>query len=384
MNSFRYFKGLNNSTDPLRLGMSWLVAADNVHITDTGALEKRNGYALRRAGSFVSAYAALDGSRMFLVTDSGEVQTHDGITIATIETSAPIHWAEVNGDVYFTNGVSDGIIKPDGTFNTWSYPMPSQPTLSAATGSLDAGIWRVRCTFLLGDGRETGAGVESEIVLYAGQSLRITDIPKSPTNAKTLVYIAPANSRVFQHAFTTPSSSAVWNQSSNALGYELRNSFFDPLPRGEICSIQFWMGRCYVAQYLQEIDQTVVWNSEPMGYHLFNLASGFFMVAGRVTMLAPAQTGLIVGTNNQILAYDGEKIAEIAPYGAMPGQHWVEDTNNGTSRILFWSTRGICSALPFANLTEANYITPAPIPAWVCAGISRGFGSKRYISVFTA
>ena len=38
------FKGLNNASDPLRVGAGWLTVADNVNITDSGSIAVREGY----------------------------------------------------------------------------------------------------------------------------------------------------------------------------------------------------------------------------------------------------------------------------------------------------------------------------------------------------
>ena len=64
------FRGLNNVTDPLRLGLSWLAQADNVDITATGALRKRAGYTKPFSGVLSGAYATLDFKRLYVV-DSG-------------------------------------------------------------------------------------------------------------------------------------------------------------------------------------------------------------------------------------------------------------------------------------------------------------------------
>jgi len=98
------FKGINNVSDPMRLDMSWLVQADNVNITDTGALTKREGYALSRTGVFLSAYTTLDFSRMYLATALG-IQGFTGENLVALTSSNPVYWAEVNEQVFYNNGV---------------------------------------------------------------------------------------------------------------------------------------------------------------------------------------------------------------------------------------------------------------------------------------
>ena len=371
MPQIKRFKGLNNVSDPLRLGMSWLATADNVNITDTGAIEKRSGYAQAQTGSFTGAYTTLDFQRMYLV-DNGVLRTFEGAVLKTGLSAAPMYWAEINDQVFFNNGADRGVILPDNTVLDWAWAAPTAPNVSAVTGSLPAGLYQVRCAYLLADGRETGTGDSAEIVLAEGQALSISDIPHT-AGALTKVYIAPANSDVYQLAAATTGSALIWNFSNDALGEDLRNAFLDSIPQGADV-IQFFKGRAYVAQYMPEADQTVVWFSESLGYHLFNLNSDFFIVPGHVVMLAPTPDALVIGTTSRVYTY-GDKFVEVAPYGVVPGQHWSKDEG----RILFWTTRGVCSALPFTNLTEQTVSVAPGIKAG--GTIVRQGGQKRYLVV---
>ena len=283
------FKGLNSVSDPMRLGMSWLVQADNVNITDTGALTKREGYALMRPGAFSSAYSTFDFSRFYLV-DGNAITTFEGAGIYGLSSNAPMYWAEVNEHVYFNNGIDSGVIAPDNTVSAWRGAPVSY-----------------------------GAGFKGD----DGEDFKV---------------------------------------------------LFDTLPLSTSV-IQFWKGRMYAAQYMASEDQTVVWFSEPMGFHLFNLDSNFIIVPGRVHMLAPHDAALLIGTNNRVYAYDGNKLDMLAEYGVVPGQHWSRDDE----RILFWSLRGLCSALPFTNLTERQISVAPGVRAGGC--VVRTGGQKRYLSV---
>ena len=358
------FLGLNNVTDPLRAGFGWLSVADNVVVTDTGAIEKREGYSRVEAGSFSAAYATLDHQRAYLVA-GGSLRTLNGVVIKTGISAAPMYWAEINDDVYFNNGIDRGIIRHDNSVIDWAWTVPAAPTLKAVTGSLPAGLYQVRCTSTTADGRELGAGESSELVLSEGQALQITGLA-----ANSRVYIAPADSTVYQYAGTY-SGAFVWNSSPDSLGRDLVNNFYDPLPAGADV-IQFWRGRAYAAQYMPEHKQTVVWFSEPMGFHLFDLNRNFIMVPGKVTMLAPHDAALVIGTDTRQFAYTPEGIKELADYGVVPGQHWTKDDD----RIIYWTTRGVCT-FPFSNLTERS-VSVAP---GVQAGgtIVRSGGQKRFV-----
>ena len=280
------FKGLNNVSDPLRLKLGWLTQADNVDITDSGALARRKGYSLAQAGAFTGAYSTLDFSRMYVVI-GGLIKDFIGNTLATLTSDAPMFWCEVNELVFFNNGIDSGIIRPDNGVLPW---------------------------------RESA----------------LRDIE-----------------------FLDAAGNAV-------------DALLDPLPLGTDV-IQHWKGRIYAAQYMAAENQTVIWFSQPLGYHLFALERDFILVPGRVTLLAPAPAALLIGTDIAVHAYDGTSLADLAPYGVIPGQHWSQDDD----RILFWTARGLCAALPFTNLTDRS-VSVAP-------GVSAGGtlmcvdGQKRYV-----
>ncbi len=273
----------------MRLGMRSLVQADNVNITDTGALAKRDGYTLNRAGSFRSAYSTLDFSRAYLATATA-IQDFNGVQITTLTSTAPMYWCEVNENVYFNNGTDSGVIAPDNTVSLWRGAPVSY-----------------------------GAGFKGD----DGQDLAV---------------------------------------------------LFDTLPL-DTDVIQHWKGRMYAAQYLASENQTVVWFSEAMGFHLFNLDSNFFTVPGKVTMLAPHDAALIVGTDARVYAYSGDKLDLLADYGVVAGQHWDRDGE----RLLFWSVRGLCAALPFSNLTEKAVSVAPGVRAGGC--VIRTGGQNRYLAL---
>lgn len=363
------FKGLNNVTDPLRAGLGWLTQADNINITDSGAIERRDGYSLHMAGAYTGAYSTVDFSRMYVVV-GGLLKDFVGNTLKALASSAPMFWTEINDAVFFNNGTDSGIINPDNSVMPWRWETPTTPTLTAVTGNLPAGLYRVLCTNNLADGRETGACDPAEIVLIEGQALQISGLTPGGN-----VYIAPADSTVFQYAGYPDGTAFVWNSSPDGLGRDFQNDFLDPLPTGADV-IQAWKGRLYAAVYMPSQAQTAIFFSQPIGFHLFNLAQDFFIVPGCVTMLAPTDTALIVGTDKAIHAYTPEGLPTLASYGVIPGQHWSQDDDR---RILFWTARGLCAALPFSNLTERQ-VSVAP---GVQAGgtIVRSGGQKRYLAV---
>ena len=366
----RSFKGLNNVGDPMRLGLAWLTQADNVNISASGAMSKRAGYTQTLAGAITGAYGSVDLQRMYFV-DGGALKTITGKTLRTGLSAAPMYWAEVNNHTYFNNGVDRGIIAPDDTFSDWAWAVPNTPSLAAVTGSLAPGTYQVMFTYTLPDGRETGTSEPASLTLAAGQALQIADIPQL-ASYKTNVYIAPADSTVYQYAGTPRATAMTWNFGPDELGVDLLTDALDPLPLGTDV-IQAWRGRMYAAMHMPTADQTVIWMSQPLGYHLFNLNSGFVIVPGRVLALAPVEDALIVGTDSRIYAYDGKALSQLAEYGVIPGWSWALDGKT----VMLWTQRGACSALPFKNLTEGRVSVAPGIQAG--AAVVSTDGQKKFV-----
>jgi hypothetical protein len=366
------FRGLNNVADPMRLGLEWLTTANNINILDTGALERRDGYGLDTAGTMTGAYSTVDYQRLYLV-DAGSLKTGDGATLDTISSSERMHWAEINGDVFFNNGTDTGIIKADNTVLPWSWPVPGTPTLAAVSGSLAPGKYDVICTYLMDDGRETGAGQATSIDIEEGQALQISNIPQA-AGMTARVYIAPANSTVFQLAYEGYQTARLWDYSPNSLGIDLATDDFDPIPEGATL-IQVWRGRVYAAQYFPASNMTAVWSSQPLGFHLFDLASDFLAIPGEVLMLAPTDEALLIGTGEEIHAYTGDSIKMLANYGVVPGWCWAIDDED--QKVYIWTQRGMCRAMPFTNLTS-GHVSVAPGVQAGAAVIAQD-GQRRFV-----
>jgi len=368
------FYGLDNTSDPLTLNLGYLATADNIDITDAGKITRRAGFDLDTAGQITGAYGTIDLQRMFYVL-AGELVAMDGaVVIASGLSSDLMHWAEINDRVFFANGTDYGIIEPDNTVSPWSWTAPSAPALLAVSGDLPPGQYRVACTFVLPDGRETGAGMESEIELLDGQALQISDITQEP-GLRTRVYLAPANSEVFQLMSDDAPEALYWNSSPDWLGIELETADLDQVPVGSTV-IQAWRAQIYAAQYLPETGNTAIWRSRAFGFHLFDLHSAYLAVNGRVLMMAPTDAGLLIATDKAVHIYDGETLATLAKYGVVPGCAWSTDQSAPGKPVYFWTVRGMCRFPEFANLTPHVSVAPG---VHAGAAVVQADGQSRFM-----
>ena len=379
MSTISKFRGLNNVVDPMRLDMSWLVRADNVDITSTDGIKAREGQTLAYAGSITGACNSIDFERMYFV-DGGalKAKTSEGaVTLRTGLSTAPMYWAEINEHIYYNNGTDSGVIREDHSVIDWRWTRPDAPSVTSVSGSLTPGAYQVRCVFVLADGRATGASDAVSVSILEDRALQISSIPQL-AGARTDVYITDANSSVFSFAASTTQTALVWDAPSTSLGRPLFGEMYDPLPLGADV-IQFWRARAYAAQDIGE-GTSVIWASQPMGFHLFNLAQDAIVVKGRVLMLAPLNEALLIGTTDAIYAYDGKTLADLAPYGVIPGWGWdmyMGEDEGAKQQVLMWTARGLCRAMPFTNLTS-GHVSVAPGVRAGAAVVDRN-GEKKFV-----
>lgn len=343
----RSVNGINNVTDPYRLGHDWLKAAVNVDITNTGAIVRR-GEAVQALTTQIDSVFKTGDGRVFIMAAGTLKRIMPDLTVRTLAsgyTEGDYSWGELNNQVYFGDGVSYGMIGRDDSVSDLAWEIPLSPTLSTHGGNLPAGTYRCCCTFVMPDGRETGASEETEIELDGTTGLLISDIPQESGWA-TNVYLTAANSTVFMLAVYTSSTVIDWNLDPSFLNEPLETQEDYPI-RGE--NLTFWKGQLFTTELGDGV--TTIWASEPLQPHLFPLGDSHLSLPGEVTVLGDAGEALLVCTREKTYRYDGETVTEVADYGAPKGT-----PGKGSDGLLYFMTNeGLCRAFPFENLTKGVY-----------------------------
>jgi hypothetical protein len=364
------FRGLNNVVDPLRLSLDWAVQADNINVTSTAGIERCAGYTRSTTNTaIVGAYATNDLKRMYVI-DSGELRSmNPDLTYTVLKTgmSGAQYWfTEINNVVYYSNGVDFGMIEPAG-WRQWGIPAPTTvPTLSWGTGTLPYGVYQVVCTHVDDRGLESG---NSDIAVLAGSGqINITAIPQK-AGYTTNVYATMHDGTVFFLVQANAGTSLTYSN-EGSLEHELPFWGTD-VPRGTI--LTHFQGQMYGAEVFVASDYSVVWNSMPLHYHHFDYGGAGLVIPGVVRMLASVASHLIVGTDREIYAFDGEKLEKLADYGVVAGWHAAKDDD----QLLFWSLRGLCSVMPFRNWTEEAVSVPPGARAG--GAMLNTNGMRRYV-----
>lgn len=378
------FSGLNNKLDPMRgkpgsqgvAPVTWQLAqvADNVNFTDTSGVVRRDGYAPFVEGTNItSSFTTFDFER-FYVVDSGTLTriNEDGTAVPLYAgIVGEVRWAEINDEVYVSTPNTKIIARKDDTVIEWGVPTPPAHAgrLSQAAGDLEPGVYQVCFTHIDAEGREGGASPSLSVAVATGGIL-IEDIP-SLADHYTAVYVARGT--VFRLEAVLPSTVTAHTVGGAPMGRELVTQFLDVPPVTGL-DIAAFNSRLYVAEYFPDADQTVVWFSEPLGYHLFNFNDSYFIVPGRVAIMAGGDDHLMISTESRVFLYNQEGIAEVAEYGSIPGQH----ADIGPDRKLyFWTKRGLCRVSPFENLTDSDVSVPPGVRA--AGGVIQRHGYTNFV-----
>jgi hypothetical protein len=368
------FLGLNNVGDPQRLGLNWLVIADNVDITDRNAIVRARGFTQATTNfAITGAYATKDNKRLYVV-DAGELRQMSAdlssyVVLRTGLSPQKVNFEEVNGAVFFSNGIDFGIIDPQVGYRPWGLAAPIPPkAVATAGGGLAAGVYQVVCTYTDEFGLESSNSIPVAVTVAGGNRISITEIPQA-AGCITNIYITEPNGTIFFFVKERTSSSATFDVGM-AKYEELPFQNLD-VPRGVLPA--YFQGCMYLAEDFYPLEQSVIWCSLPLHYHHFNYSGAGIGVPGHVRMLKGLAEHLIIGTDRQIFAYDGAKLTELAPYGVTPGWHASELKE----ALYFWSLRGLCRAMPFTNLTESTVSVPPGLSAG--ATVMEKDGMRRYV-----
>jgi hypothetical protein len=364
---FTEFAGLVNTRSRKDIGLKALYVADNVVISDSKKITRRDGYSLYRNSTTVrSAYGCGDSLYVVeggtLLRMASASQDH---VLTTGLTGTRFNWDEINGDAYYVSETDAGTARGDQHL-PWRLAVPavmaaqvvSSPTLAATAFNLGAtyteATFRFCATYETSDGRETAPSEMGSLTAPPQTDLIRVTVTPTPY-ARTNIYATEPDGTVLRLVATTTGTTVTFNPLRG--GRELTTLDLYSMPDG-VTHIAFCLGRCYAAQYMPSAKQTIVFFSQPLGFHLWS-PDDYIAVPGELALMlriGGKPEKLLLGTTERVYVYDAENgLGELADYGVVPGMAGDKDAH-GTA--FFWTERGVCKALPFENLTEAVVSMP--------------------------
>lgn len=351
--------GVRNDVPAERMTSADLVTGVNINIDDTGKISRRSG--IRRVVTGTDVHSLGDAlGRSFFIDDDTLYELSKANAKAAIKSGLTagrrMNYLGVNNAVYFSNGVDAGSVTGSVVRNL-GIAVPSSPAIEIIPGNLSPGSYGVTCAYVRDDGTESGAPRSSFIVIHGGQGLRLA-LPVSSDAHVTekRVYITSANGEVPYLAMTLPNAitSADYAETGpQALVCNTQN--MGPLPAGDVMG--FHNGRLYSAC------GNVIWHSEPHKHELCNYAANYLLFPDRVTVIAPIESGIFVGTERDTHFLMGSEPAQfvdrtVSPAGSIFGtlsyceQQFV--TANGLRELTpVWVTaRGVVAGASDGSLIE--------------------------------
>lgn len=384
--------GINNSVDPLTVGLKECVSAKNVDFDISGKfVSRRKGFSkVLSATSPHSMFA--DGVWCLFATGSSIKQlAKPGGTYATatIYTApAPLNrvsYLSFNNRIYFSDGTVSRILQ-NGTTRSWGLAIPvTAPNVVAGTvGSLRKGSYLIGLTYVRNDGQESGMSPITRIDIPTdGGRIDLSIIPVStdPAVVQKNIYMSHIDGgelylvTTIQNAVTAyPLWDMVPENGSRASTMGLTAP-----PAGHI--LAHWRGRILIA------DGSDLCFTEPSGYELFNPAS-FFSFESRITMIAPVLDGIFVSTQEktvflrgdspETLVYENRKMPP-----AIEGSMIMDSTSaiaqeHGVESAIWLTAQGFYQGLPDGKTKfHQSYI---PLSAAMSSAYLRhGNGQTHYV-----
>lgn len=271
----------------------------NVVFDRDGGAARRPGYTLKESTTLAhslwtspstgKSFCAI-GATLYAVSYAGAwVKT----SLATLPSSAPLSFDDLDDDVVCGN--QDGLLRihPDLTVTTLGLARPDTPTVSAVThGGLYPGRYAIAVALLRGF-EEGPLSPAAFVDVASGGGLLVT----TPANSSSVrIYRTQTNGdRLFSCGVAPAASQYLIG--AGEVGRVAENQHLDRLPGGGI--VRHWRGLVLVAR-----GRIIFW-SEPMAYGVTDPRHNFIQFADRVTLMQPVDGGVYVGTREGVIFLSG-------------------------------------------------------------------------------
>jgi len=351
----------------------------------------RDGHAMRRPGAVPVESGAFHSlwqgkHRAFCVHD-GELCAVDGggvTPIFPLPSSAPLSYCDLNDRTIVSNPSWIGEVLPDLSVRPLGVPEGALTRVTAVSfGGLPAGRYAVAASYVRGaeEGAlspvqfvhvEEGGGIEVEL-----------PSPGEPVDAVRL-YRSWADGEALYRADDLPAALTSFAMGAGMLGRAADTQHLRRTPAGSI--VRAWHGRLLIGR------NRTMYFTEPLRYGLYSARGGFVQEPSTITMIAPVEGGVFVGTRLGVSFYRGASPSEwtrvrlgasppvqgtdaLMPSSVLSSRFEVGDSSD----LAIWlSSEGFVIGLPDGSLIQPQRSRIAGIVA------QRGhtsFHGRRAISV---
>lgn len=295
------FKGLNNRALDASLPDGALRTAINIDLDNQGAVRTRQGARLVTSGSCHSFWGH-SSTEWALCVIGGFLCRLAGSSLVSLRAVQPLSmcYAELDGYVYFSNGVDQGRVSSSGVLDYWGINTPPAPVCTPITlGGLRAGTVRIVQTAIAPSGFESGASSPVAITIPEGGGVSVT----VPTGASFFVYATDVDGDVFRQVGGMWTSGTSFVVGKSQRGKVVESLFASRPPAGGY--LAEYMGRIWIA------NGSVLWFTDSKSPHWVFQESGYFQFDAPIVLLAAVNDGLFVGTAQDVSFMQGTSPSEM-------------------------------------------------------------------------
>lgn len=292
----------------------------NLDVTRDGGVRCRDGARLVVAGDCHSMFAHPNGRYALLARDGFlcRMDADESLT-ALVAVMGPVAYADLNDEIYWSDGASAGRVTADGEASIWGLATPPSPAIATVDGyGMPAGTYLVAMTAEhVATGLESGAAEPSTVVLTGTSGLSVT-APGASANFRFRVYLASIYGGQDELRWVTtldPGATTVLS-SAEPDGPRLQSLLaVKPYPSTHLAAFK---GRLWGAS------GSVVWHTSERSPHWLFPADSYYPFESSVRMLGAAEDGLYVGLADRIYYLQGANPREmtqrmVSSIGAVDG-----------------------------------------------------------------
>ena len=309
--------GIDNRSPSARIAEGCVRDAVNFQPTDAGTFALRPGFRSVYSGASVRAVFPVGNGNLLVADGSNMVEvdpySRSSSVLCTITPAGPVAAGELNGEIFIASA-AEMLRHKNGAVKSWRVPTaPDNFAVTVVPGSLMAGLYRLACTFVDKDGRESGVLSPQRVSLSGDTAMQVL-VPAAPADHSVRLYAGPANSET------------LYLQQTGAGQFDLRAIRDDsarlttlglaavPMPT-LIDSIG--------ARLILQVGKTVIL-SRPFHPHLHSPVSDFFQYDSVPAVVLPCGSGLFVCAGDATYFLSGADSDQpsqvrVLEYGAVSG-----------------------------------------------------------------
>lgn len=366
----------------------------NLDVTRDGGLLCRNGVRQVNSAECHSIFAHPSGSYALLVINGSLCRMSVDETLTVLASVAgPVTYAEMNGDIFWSDGDTVGRVTATGDLAPWGLETPAVPPLTVVSGgALPAATYHVAMTALhVATGLESGAAEPTTVTLTTTGSLLAT-APSASPSFNFRFYLTPPNgeSGELRRVATVAPGESVPLATITSEGPPLKSLLaVKPYPATRLLP---YRGRLWGAS------GSAVWYTSERSPHWLFPATGFYSFESVVRMLGAAEDGVYVGLADRTYylqgAHPGEMTqrlvstvgafaggGESLPTDAFPGQAGFP-----TRQCAWWDVEGfLCVGKPGGVIVRPHGGRfSAGTTGKVASGYHARDGLRQWVSILSA